>query len=166
MLKAQLTFLGNNTSIWKILTARHPDGVDSLITPFLWQIKGSFVVHLPIFQPCVCRWTRVKILHGSQGQARCRAFQHTPSMKRLETKGHTHLSRVEHTTGFLSGLDWLVWAPVGEVEGSLVNPGEDSGVRTNADQTNPHIENLAIWRTQNIIIPFFFNPKAATLKSL
>lgn len=91
---------------------------------------------------------------------------HTQHEQAGSKETHTHLSRVEHTTGFLSGLDWLVWAPVGEVEGSLVNPGEDSGVRTAADQTNPHVENLAIWRTQSIIIPFFFNPKAATLKSL
>lgn len=68
---------------------------------------------------------------GSKG--RCSA--HTPN---------THLSRVEHTAGFLSGLDWLVWEPVGEVDVGLVNPFEDSGVHADTDQTNPHSQSLAI----------------------
>lgn len=57
---------------------------------------------------------------------------------------HTHLSSVEDTAGILSGLERLVWGPVGEGDGGLVNPLEDSGVHAHTDQTNPHIQKLAI----------------------
>lgn len=56
----------------------------------------------------------------------------------------THLSGVEDAASILSGLDWLVRQPVGEGDGGLVNPREDSGVRARTNQTDPHIQKLAI----------------------
>ena len=60
------------------------------------------------------------------------------------THTHTHLSGVEDTAGILSGLDWLVRAPVGEGDGLLVKPLEDCGAQADTDQTDPHVQKLAI----------------------
>lgn len=95
--------------------------------------------------------TCVKIYYAAHINKPDVAHSHIPTQQR-----DTHLSRVEHTTGFLSGLDWLVWDPVGKVDRGLVNPFEDCGLRAEADQTNPHIEDLTICRTQNIIFIIFF----------
>lgn len=71
-------------------------------------------------------------------------FTRTRTHTRAHTHAHTHLSSVEDTAGVLSGLEWLVWEPVGEGDGGLVNPLEDSGVHAHTDQTNPHIQKLSI----------------------
>lgn len=140
------------------LTAGQPDCADSFTSPFLWHIKGSSCVQLPTCQPCVCRWTRVKTppTHGPCGTDKPDVTH--SSAKRLEatagvahnthrhTHTKTHLSRVEDTAGCLSGLDWVVWVPVGEVDIVMVDPFEDSGAHTHTDQPDPHSQTLAIWR--------------------
>lgn len=58
---------------------------------------------------------------------------------------HTHLSSVRDTADFLSGPGWLVYAPVGEGDGRLVNPLEDGGIYAETLQTDPHIQKLVIY---------------------
>lgn len=55
-----------------------------------------------------------------------------------------YLSSIEDTARMLSGLDWLVCVPVGEGDRCLIDPLEDSGAQLVTDQTDPHIQELAI----------------------
>lgn len=53
-------------------------------------------------------------------------------------------SSVEDTARILSGLDWLGCVPVGEGDRRLIDPLEDSGAQLDTNQTDPHIQELAI----------------------